>query len=700
MKWSRFGTAWTLGGSAAAWAWPAAAEAPYATEGASGSFLALLTERLEFTVRHIPALGRHLGALPDMISGHTVLLLVGIVVVGLVAESLARAILGRARTRGIDRLVGHSPLRAFGLAILLDLVAFVVMAVAARIVLAQIGEPGNVAGKLGSQVYQALLYWRAYNLVFRAWLRPASPEGRIAPVGDTSARGLLVGLNLIILLPLLAGQARRLLVNTGADSEVVSAALVLYVPFVAAGLLWVIWHWRNEMADWLAAMVPENRIGRRLKLDLAKRWWIFGLLFYGLMGLAAIYAALGETSTASRGLTIIESSLLVLLLFETLMHRVTRHIVSELPMAGDVVADCLRLVARLYVLILIADALMVKTLGAMTAEEWLPHDRGAKIAAISAVAIYALWRFLKFRMDSYIAANPLPSADAAGQSEDEVRVAASRLRTLMPLLRAIVGTVIAVVGGLLVLSQLGINITPLIAGASVLGLAVSFGSQSLVRDIVSGVFFLAEDSFRIGEYVDCSKVKGVVEGFSVRSLKLRHQNGQLHIIPFGQVGHITNFSRDWTVLKFNLAFAPGTDVELLRKTVKKIGLEMMEEPQFKPIIMQPLKMQGVVDIKDSQVIVRFKVMARPKNPSMIQRTAIRRMYDTLPPLGIRFAVPVFPLAMQAAAAAAASPSSTGVPAASGGPGVSAAPAVPAAPAAPPAGTAVPTAPASPPKAAE
>ena len=73
--------------------------------------------------------------------------------------------------------------------------------------------------------------------------------------------------------------------------------------------------------------------------------------------------------------------------------------------------------------------------------------------------------------------------------------------------------------------------------------------------------------------IDGTKVKGVVEGFSVRSIRLRHQNGQLHIVPFGQVGHITNFSRDWTVLKFNLAFAPGTDVELLRKTVKKIGVD-------------------------------------------------------------------------------------------------------------------------------
>jgi moderate conductance mechanosensitive channel len=664
---SRFAIASVLGAFAATWATSVAAETAYASDGATGSFLKILTDRLDFTIRQIPALGRHLVELPNIVGVRTALLLVGIVIGALLAEYVARALLSRVRTNSIDRLVGHSPLRAFSVAILFDVIAFLVLGVAAWVVKAQIGDAQGVGGKLGQQAFQGLMYWRLYNLVFRAWLRPSTPEGRIAPVDDAEARGLLIGLNWLILLPLIASQARRLLVNTGAPPEAVSAALILYVPFIAASLLWVVWHWHAEMAAWLTAMVPENRLGRQLKLDLARRWWVFGLIFYGLMGMAAFYAALTETATASHGLSTVESSLLVLLLFETLMYRIRRHIVSELPMAGDVVADCLRLMARLYVLILIADAVMVRVLGAMTAEEWLPHDRGAKIAAVSAVAIYAFWRFLRFRMDSYIASNPLPSADAAADPEDEVKVAASRLRTLMPLLRAIAGSVILVIGGLLVLSELGVNITPLIAGASVFGLAVSFGSQSLVRDIVSGIFFLAEDAFRIGEYVDCSKVKGTVEGFSVRCLKLRHQNGQLHIVPFGQVMHITNFSRDWTVVKFNLAFAAGTDVELLRKTVKKIGTDMMEEPAFKPILMQPLKMQGVVDIKDSALIVRFKFMARPKNPSAIQRMAVRRMYEQFPKIGIKFATPIYPFSM---------PMPTATTMATGAPAAPAAAAVP------------------------
>ncbi|HEX9325956.1 MAG TPA: hypothetical protein VF915_05530, partial [Reyranella sp.] len=267
----------TLGGAVAAWACSAAAETAYAADSGSASFVKLLTERLEFTVRKIPALGHHLASLPDIVGGSTALLLLGIVAGGLAAEYAVRLLLNRARLHGFDRLVGHSPLRAFGRAILLDLIAVVAMAIVAYLIMARVGDAQSVGGKLGRQVFQAMLYWRVYNLVFRAWLRPSTPEGRIAPVDDAAARGLLVALNWIVVLPLLAGHAARALTNTGAAADVVSAALILYVPFVAVALLWVVWHWRNEMAAWLTAMVPQNKIGRQLKLDAARRWWIFGL---------------------------------------------------------------------------------------------------------------------------------------------------------------------------------------------------------------------------------------------------------------------------------------------------------------------------------------------------------------------------------------------------------------------------------------
>ena len=114
------------------------------------------------------------------------------------------------------------------------------------------------------------------------------------------------------------------------------------------------------------------------------------------------------------------------------------------------------------------------------------------------MAIYALWRFIRFRMDSYIAANPLPSGRRGRSPRRTVKGGGVAVANADAAAAGHLRATILVVGGLLVLSELGVNITPLIAGASVFGLAVSFGSQSLVRDIVSGVFFLAEDSFRIG----------------------------------------------------------------------------------------------------------------------------------------------------------------------------------------------------------
>jgi small-conductance mechanosensitive channel len=200
-----------------------------------------------------------------------------------------------------------------------------------------------------------------------------------------------------------------------------------------------------------------------------------------------------------------------------------------------------------------------------------------------------------------------------------------------------VAIIICVVAVLVALADIGVNITPLIAGASVFGLAISFGSQTLVKDIVSGIFYLSDDAFRVGEYIDCGKAKGTVEGFTLRSIKLRHQDGQVHTIPFGELGQITNFSRDWATVKFNLRFTRDTDLEKLRQAAKKIGTDMLEVPEIKSEILEPFKMQGVSDITDNALVIGFKFTAKPGSPSAIQREAINRMFGTFPELGIEFA---------------------------------------------------------------
>jgi small-conductance mechanosensitive channel len=603
-------------------------------------FLRDMTERVDATASQIPDVAAFVQSLPTHFPPRTVLLLFGIFVAGLVAEWVARQLLIRVRHR-VHSGGKKSPVRSLLQVMMLDGLALVALWAAGRGVVSLLGDPATPAFKLGQQLLLALLYWRAFNFVFRAWLRPNSPSGRLVPVDDAAARRLLRALNVVVVLPLLARTLVTALPIFGASPGVVSALTILYMPFIAAGLVYAVWRWRQEMAMWFVGLVAQNDLFRAGKVALATNWWVGGLAFYIAGGCLAVYAALTQQGLANRGFAAIESLLMMLLLIETFLHKLTADEIMEAPTVAELVTSCLRLAARLWVAVAIANALVVSATGMMTAEEWVRHDRAAKLAAITVLAFFITWRIIRYRMDRYIADNPLPSAGFDAEADEEAPAAASRLRTIMPVLRITVGVALLILGGLLALSELGINTTPLIAGFSVLGLALSFGSQSLVRDIVSGIFFLVEDSFRVGEYIDGSKVKGTVEGFSVRSIRLRHQNGQLHIVPFGQLTHVTNFSRDWTTVKFNLAFGLNTDVELLRKTVKKIGLEMMNEPQFQKELIQPLKMQGLVDIKDASLIVRFKFTAKPKNPSLIQRTAIRRMYEGLPKLGIEFAKPPF-----------------------------------------------------------
>ncbi|MSP89497.1 MAG: mechanosensitive ion channel [Alphaproteobacteria bacterium] len=207
--------------------------------------------------------------------------------------------------------------------------------------------------------------------------------------------------------------------------------------------------------------------------------------------------------------------------------------------------SCVRLGVRLYIALVLTRAWAIGVLALMTIEEWQLLGRSLASSGLALLLAYVLWQIAKFHIDCYIANNPVAGGDQEGESEDgEPPTAASRLRTLMPLLRVVFAAVILVFTVLIVLSELGVSTAPLIAGASIVGLAISFGSQSLVKDIVSGIFFLADDAFRVGEYIDAGKAKGTVEGFTLRSLRMRHQNGQVHTIPFGQLGSITNYSRD------------------------------------------------------------------------------------------------------------------------------------------------------------
>ncbi len=214
---------------------------------------------------------------------------------------------------------------------------------------------------------------------------------------------------------------------------------------------------------------------------------------------------------------------------------------------------------------------------------------------------------------------------------------ASRLATLLPLFRNFMLIVVVVTILLIVLMEVGINVGPLFAGAGIVGVAVGFGSQALVRDIFAGAFFLFDDAFRKGEYLDVGGVKGTVEKISVRSFQLRHHLGALHTIPFGELQVMTNYSRDWVMMKLKLRVTYDTDVEKVRKLVKKLGQELLEDPVIGQDFLQPLKSQGVIEMQDSAMIIRVKFMTKPGDQWVIRKRVYEEIRTLFEREGIKFA---------------------------------------------------------------
>lgn len=269
------------------------------------------------------------------------------------------------------------------------------------------------------------------------------------------------------------------------------------------------------------------------------------------------------------------------------------------------------------------------------------HGLGARMAGslfdivVTLILASAAWGIVKTAINRNL---PHEGLDALALAEGEVGgTGLSRIETLLPLLRKFLYIALIVIVTMIVISSLGINIGPLLAGAGVIGIAVGFGAQTLVRDVISGVFFLIDDAFRVGEYIDVGEGKGTVERMSVRSLMLRHHLGPINTIPFGAIQRVTNYSRDWVIMKLEMRVPFETDLEKLRKLVKRVGVEMMDDPTFGPNFIQPLKSQGAHHMDDSSFVIRVKFMAKPGEQFVLRREVFRRLQEAFKANGIKFA---------------------------------------------------------------
>lgn len=276
--------------------------------------------------------------------------------------------------------------------------------------------------------------------------------------------------------------------------------------------------------------------------------------------------------------------------------------------------------------------------------------RGLLGGAVILLVADLIWHLAKAYIDRNL---ELASGNEAVSPEEEAR--RGRLRTLLPILRNLLRVLIAVVAVLMVLAGLGVQIGPLIAGAGIFGVAIGFGSQTLVKDVLSGVFYMLDDAFRVGEYIQSGSYKGTVESFSLRSVRLRHQRGPVFTVPFGVLGAVQNMSRDWVIEKMTVGVTYDTDIDLARRLIKKVGQELAQDPQFAADTIEPLKMQGIDNFGDFAIVLRMKLMTKPGAQYGIKRKALMMIKTVFDENGIKIAVPTVQVSGgdEATAAAAA-----------------------------------------------
>lgn len=214
-----------------------------------------------------------------------------------------------------------------------------------------------------------------------------------------------------------------------------------------------------------------------------------------------------------------------------------------------------------------------------------------------------------------------------------------RAYTLTHMVRDVARLVILFVGMTMILSEGGVDLKPLLAAAGLGGLAIGFGAQSLVKDLISGFFILWEDSVRIGDVVEVAGVAGLVEEVELRAIKLRDLSGNLHVVPNGVIDKVKNLTKDYSYYLFDIGVAYRENVDEVMGVLQEIAEDLRRNSRFADDILEPLEMLGVDQFTDSAVIIKCRIKTEPAKQWRVGREMNRRIKNTFDAKGIEIPFP-------------------------------------------------------------
>ncbi|MEE8516605.1 MAG: mechanosensitive ion channel domain-containing protein [Alphaproteobacteria bacterium] len=564
-----------------------------------------------------------------------------VLIIGVAAEWGARRLLAVPRQRLEARESPTLLARAGWLTLrtVLDLVPLAAFAVAAYGTLT-FAAPAETARLVTLAVINAYVLARAIMAVARILIAPRAPNLRLFPIGDATAFYLIIWVRRLAYISVygyFAAEAARLLGLAASAHDVV---LKLIGLVVATMLVILTLQNRSAVASAIRGAGATDAMGG-LRARLADIWHVLIILYVAAVYSVWILEFEGgfEFLAAASGLTLIilvGAKLVVSGLMAAVDRgfRIRPEVKAQFPgleARANRYLPVLRRVLRSVVYI-VAAIFLLQSWG-MGSFDWLTSDAGlALMGKAFNVAIILFTALVFWEGFSLYIERVLTKIEDQGSSR-------ARTRTLLPLVRNGVLVVMVVLVGMVVLSEIGVNIGPLLAGAGVVGLAIGFGAQKLVQDIITGLFILVEDTMAVGDVVRLGDHSGVVESMSIRSIRLRDLSGSVHTLPFSEVSTILNLTKDFSYYLMEVGIAYREDVDHVIEVLGDLGGELQADDNFGPFILEPLQVLGLDKFADSAIIIKARIKTEPAKQWMVGREFNRRMKIRFDELGIEIPFP-------------------------------------------------------------
>ncbi|AXI45500.1 mechanosensitive ion channel protein [Sulfitobacter sp. SK012] len=566
------------------------------------------------------------------------------VAAGLGAGRLASIGVGRLKPHSQDQITDNltSQLRALVSRLAADAAGLIAFIIVSLLVVKFVFADGPDKSLAVALILVVLAVPLIARVVFRFLLAPHRPDLRTVTTDDWTAQFIYRN---FVMFGVVTGLAFFLNTQLGVNPSDEKDSLRFCIGLLLhAWIVYITWRARGGLTSILLGDDSEQTSG----LERMASWWPkVSMILVSLNWLTQQLLLANDVSTIPPSRSLAGLVLIVAAPFlDTMLRGFVKHLVPDPKGTSEVALNAVEQIKHSYVRVgrVVLAAVLVLTIGklwGLSLSDFEEGTLGQNIAAngvqfLLVVAVgYIVWEFANLWVNNKLS-EELPDAEQ-GEETEAGGAGKSRLASVLPLIHMALQATIVTITALLAISQLGINIAPLLAGAGVLGLAIGFGAQTLVKDVVSGVFFLLDDAFRVGEFVDVGGTLGSIENISVRSLRLRDATGPVHIVPYGEIAKLTNHSRDYVIMKLKFTVPFETDLEKVRKIFKRIGQDLMENPAHSENLLAPFKSQGVADVNDVGIVLRGKFTAKPGTQFTIRKDIYNMVQKAFDENGIQFA---------------------------------------------------------------